>query len=51
MVKITFTKAELFSIRYGINQAVNIPEISKIVIITDSIHAMKRIFDSSLHLF
>ena len=51
MVNITFTEAELFFIKCSINQAVNIPGISKITITTDSIHAMKRIFDSSLHLF
>jgi len=45
---VTFTKAELFTIRCGINQAVNIQEISKIIVITDSIHAAKRIFDLSL---
>lgn len=51
MVNIIFTEAELFFIKCSINQAVNIPGISKITITTDSIHAMKRIFDSSLHLF
>ena len=50
-VNITSTEAELFSMRCGINQAVNIPGISKIVIIIDSIYAIKRIFDSSLRLF
>ena len=51
VMKITSTKAEFFFIRYNINKAVNIPGISKIVIIIDSIHTMKRISDSSLHLF
>ena len=43
------TEAELFAIRCSINQAVNIQEISKIIVITDSIHAAKRIFNPSLH--
>jgi len=45
---ITSTKAELFAIRCSIDQAINIQEI---IVITDSIHAAKRIFDSSLHLY
>ena len=48
---VTLTKAELFVIRCSINQAVNLPGISKIVIITDSIHAAKKIFDSTIHPF
>jgi len=59
MVNITSTEAELFAIRYGINQAairygINqatiISSISKIIIIADSIHTTRRIFDSSSHL-
>jgi len=43
------TKAELFAIRCSISQAINIQEISKIIVITDSIYAAKRIFDPFLH--
>jgi len=43
------TEAELFAIRCSINQAINIQEISKIIVITDSIHAAKRILNLSLH--
>ena len=50
-VNINNTEAKLFVIRYDINQATNSIGISKIVIITDSIHAAKKIFDPSLHLF
>jgi len=50
-VNITTTEAELFTIRCGINQATSIPGISKIVVITDLLHAAQRIFDSSLHPF
>jgi len=48
---VTGTEAEMFAIRCGINQATSKTNISKIVIITDSIHAAKRIFDLSSHLF
>ena len=51
VVNITLTEAKVFVIRCNINQAINLPGISKIVIITDSIHATKRIFDSSIHSF
>ena len=48
-VFVTSSEAELFVMRCGINQACNKDNISKIVIITDSIHSAKHIFDSSLH--
>jgi len=51
VVNVISSKAKLFAIRCGISQAVNIPEISKIVIITDSIYVVKRIFDLSIYLF
>ena len=44
-------KAELFTIRCGINQASIKENVSKIIVITDSIHAVKKIFDSKLHPF
>ena len=50
-VNVTSTKAELFTIRCGINQLSCLNYISKIIVITDSIHAVKRIFDLSIHLF
>jgi len=46
---VTSTEAELFTIRCGINQACSKDNISKIIIITDSIHATKKIFDSDSH--
>jgi len=46
---ITSTEAELFAIRCGINQACAIDNVSKIIIVTNSIHAAKRIFDYSSH--
>ena len=48
---ITSTEAKLFAIRYSINQAVNLPGISKIVVITNSLHTAKKIFDSSIYPF
>ena len=50
-VHITSTEAELFAIRCGINQASNCDGIFKIIIVTDSIHVAKKIFDPSLHSF
>jgi len=49
-VFVTSSEAELFAMRCGINQAYNKDNILKIVVITDSIHSAKRIFDSSSHL-
>ena len=45
------TEAKLFAIRCGINQATNIPNIAQIIVITDLLYAMQRIFDSSSYLF
>jgi len=46
---VTSTEAELFTIRCGINQACNKKNVSRVVVITDSIHAVKKIFDSKSH--
>ena len=51
VVYITSTEAELFAIRCGINQVSNHNGISKIIIVTNSIYAAKKIFDPSIHLF
>ena len=45
------TEAKLFAIRYGINQACTKENMSKIVVVTNSIHAVKKIFDSKLNLY
>ena len=50
-VNITSTEVELFAIRCGINQATNLMDINKIIVITDSIHTVKKIFDYLLHPF
>ena len=46
---VTTTEAELFAIRCGINQACSINNVSKIIIVTDSIHAAKKIFNCEVH--
>ena len=48
-VFVTSSEAELFAMRCGINQACNKDNISKIVVITDSIHSAKHIFNSLAH--
>jgi len=50
-VFITSMEAELFAIRCGINQACIKENVSKIIIVTDSIYAAKKIFDSKSHPF
>lgn len=46
---ITSTEAKLFVIRCSINQACNKENISKIIIITNSIYAAKKIFNTTSH--
>jgi len=48
-VLVTTTEAKLFAIRCGINQICSKDNVSKIVVVTDSIHAAKKIFDSISH--
>ena len=48
-VFITSMEAELFTIKCGINQAYTKENVSKIIVVTDSIHATKKIFNSNLH--
>ena len=48
---VTSTEAELFAIRRGIIQACSINNVSKIIVVTDSIHMAKKIFDSESHPF
>ena len=44
-VNITSTEAEFFAIRCGINQALHLLDISKIIVVTDFIHVARKIFD------
>ena len=50
-VFVTSTEAELFAIRCGINQACTKENVSKIVVVTNSIYAVKKIFNSKSHLY
>ena len=49
-VFVTSLEAKLFAIRCSISQASSKENVSKIIIITDSIHIAKKIFDPSSHL-
>ena len=50
-MNITISEAEFFSIRCGINQAVQIPNAEHIIIITDTIPTVRHIFNLSFHPF
>ena len=50
-INVTTTKAELFTIQCGINQAVAIFNINHIVVITDFLHTARRIFNFSVYLY
>ena len=46
---VTSLEAKLFAIRCSINQASSKENVSKIIVITNSIHVAKKIFDTSSH--
>jgi len=48
-INVTTAEAELFAIRCGINQVVADPCIKYVVVITNSLHIARKIFDSSTH--
>ena len=48
-VNIPTMEVKLFAIKCSINQAVSTLNIKKIIIITDSLHTARRIFDLSSH--
>ena len=48
---VTSMEAELFAIRCSINQACSIENVSKIIIVMNSIHVAKKIFNSESHPF
>ena len=50
-INVTTTEAKLFTIHCGINQAVANSDVNHIVVITNFLHAAKRIFDSLVHLY
>jgi len=49
MAFVTSTEAELFAMRCGISQVCSKENISKIIVVTDSIHVAKKIFDDKTH--
>ena len=49
VVHVTSIEAELFAIRCGINQVSNFNNMSKIIVITNSIHVARKIFKLSVH--
>ena len=49
-INITSSEAKFFAIRCGIIQAICLHEIFKIIVVTDSIHVVKTIFDLSSYL-
>ena len=51
VVYVMSTEAKLFAIRCSINQVMNCNDISKIIIITDSIHVARKIFDLLSHFY
>jgi len=48
---VTSTEVELFTIRCGINQAYSKENVSKIIVVIDSIHAAKKLFDDKSNLY
>jgi len=50
-VNVISTEAELFSIRCGINQAIQIPDTTYIIVITNTIHSVQHIFDFMVYLY
>jgi len=50
-INITTAKAKLFAIQCSINQAVADPNVKHIVVITDSLHITRKIFNSFTHLY
>ena len=50
-VHVMSTEVELFTIRCGINQSLSLDNVSKIIIITDTIYTVKKIFNLLVHLY
>ena len=48
-INVTTAEAELFAIRYSIDQAIVDPSVKHIVVITDFLHIARKIFDFSTH--
>ena len=50
-VNVTSIEAKFFTIRYSINQTTNSISISKIIVVTDTIRTVRKIFDPLSHSF
>ena len=50
-INVTSTEVEFFAIRCSISQVLYLQNISKIIVVTNSIHMVKKIFDILSHLF
>ena len=51
IMNITSIEAKLFTIRYGINHAIHLQDITCIIIITNTIPDTKHIFNISIYLY
>jgi len=49
VINVSSTETELFTIRCSISQVSKIQDVICIVVITDTIHVAKHIFDTSIH--
>jgi len=50
-INIILTEVKLSAIRYGINQVIQISEVTHIIVITNAIYLAQHIFDSMIHLY
>ena len=50
-INVILMEAELFAIRCSINQTVQIQHTLHIIVITNTIHTAKKMFDPSVHLY
>jgi len=48
-INVTLTEAELFVIRCGINQTIQVLDVSHIIVITNVIYTAQHIFDSTVY--
>jgi len=50
-INITPTETELFAIKYSTNQVVQVQNVSYIIVITNTIHTAKKIFNPFIYLY
>ena len=49
IINVILTKAKLFAIRYEINQAIQIPKATYIIVVTNVIYIVQHIFDFTVY--